>query len=70
LESVYKECLLWELIGSGMTVVKEKPITLVYKNIKLDCGYRLDLLVMNKVVVEVKSVEKLNDLHFVQTLLI
>lgn len=68
LESSYKECLFYELVKSGMNVVKEKPMPLIYENVRLDCGYRLDLLVENKVVVETKSVEMLNDIHLAQTL--
>ena len=68
LENTYKECLYYELVKSGMMVQKEKPLPLIYKDIKLDCGYRLDLLIENKVVVEIKSVEALNDVHFAQTL--
>jgi len=68
LESAYKECMMYELTMIGLKVNKEKPMPLVYKEVKLDCGYRLDLLVENKLVVEVKSVEALNDIHLAQTL--
>ncbi len=68
LESSYQECLYFELIQSGLLVEKEKPLPLVYKDVKLDCGYRLDLVVENKVVIEVKSVEALNDIHMAQIL--
>ncbi len=68
LENAYKECLYYEVATSGLTVLKEKPLPLVYKEVKLECGYRLDLLVMNKVVVEIKSVEELSDLHLAQVL--
>lgn len=68
LESSYRECLYFELIQSGPLVEKEKPLPLVYKDVKLDCGYRLDLVVENKVVIEVKSVEALNDIHMAQIL--
>ena len=68
LESSYEECLYYELVQSGMLVEKQKPLPLVYKEVKLDCGYRLDLIVENKVVIEVKAVEALNDVHMAQVL--
>ena len=68
LESVYKECLLYELNQSGLTTIKEMPMPLVYKEIKMDCGYRIDLLVMDKMVIEIKSVDALSDIHLAQTL--
>ena len=68
LESAYQECLYYVLQREGLKVEKEKPIPLVFEEVKLDCGYRMDLLVENKVVIEVKSVEALNDVHLAQTL--
>lgn len=68
LEHVYKECLAYEIFQTGLDLVKEKPMPLVYKEIKLDCGYRIDLLVENKVVVELKTVECFNDVHIAQIL--
>ena len=68
LESAYKECLFYELISKGLYVVKERPLPLIYKEIKMDCGYRLDLLVENKIIVEIKAVEALNDVHLAQVL--
>ena len=68
LESSYQECLYFELIQSGLLVEKQKPLPLVYKEVKLECGYRLDLIVENKVVIEVKAVEALNDVHMAQIL--
>jgi len=68
LECAYKECLYYQLQKYGLFVEKEKPMPLVYEEVRLDCGYRIDLLVENKVVIEVKSVEALNDVHFAQTL--
>jgi GxxExxY protein len=68
LESSYEECLYYELVQSGLLVEKQKPLPLVYKEVKLDCGYRLDLLVEKKVIVEVKSVEALNDIFLAQVL--
>jgi len=68
LESAYKECLYYKLVQSGLLVQKEKPMPLLFEEVKLDCGYRIDLLVENKVVVEIKSVDALNDIHLAQTL--
>ena len=68
LESAYKECLYYRLQEEGYFVEKEKPMPLIYKEVKLECGYRIDLLVERKVVIEVKSVEAVNDVHLAQTL--
>jgi len=68
LENAYKECLAYKLKQSGLNIEKEKAMPLIYENVKLDCGYRLDLLVENKVVVELKSVDRLNDIHLAQVL--
>lgn len=68
LESAYKECLYYKLINSGFLVEKEKAMPLVFENVKLECGYRIDLLIENKLVIEIKSVEALNDIHLAQTL--
>jgi GxxExxY protein len=68
LESAYQECLFYKLGKEGLFVVKEKAMPLVYEEVVLDCGYRIDILVENKVVIELKSVESLNDVHLAQTL--
>jgi len=68
LESAYKECLYYQLHKNGFLVEKEKPMPLIFEEVRLDCGYRIDLLVESKVVIEIKSVESLNDVHFAQTL--
>ena len=68
LESAYQECLCYELIQAGLKVQKEKPMPIVYKEVKLDHGYRIDLLIENKVVIEIKTVEELNDVHTAQVL--
>jgi GxxExxY protein len=68
LESSYKECLFYELKKLGLEVEKEKAVPLVYEEVKLECGYRIDILVNKKVVIELKSVEVLNDIHLAQTL--
>ena len=68
LESAYKECLMHELSISGLKIQKEKPVPIIYKDIKLDHGYRIDLLVENKVVIEIKTVENFTDVHLAQVL--
>jgi len=68
LESAYQECLFYKLQKNGLIVQKEKPMPLVFEEVKLECGYRIDILVENKVVVEIKSVESLNDVHLAQIL--
>ncbi len=68
LESAYKECLFYEVKQTELFVVKEKPMPLVYKEIKLECGYRIDLVVMDKLVIEIKSVDSICDIHIAQTL--
>lgn len=68
LESAYQECLHYKIGKAGLKVEKEKPMPLVFEDVKLECGYRIDLLVENKLVVEIKSVEALNDVHLAQTL--
>ncbi|MDB4292768.1 GxxExxY protein [Maribacter sp.] len=68
LESAYEECLFYELKKSGLTVEKQKPLPLVYEEVKLEIGYRVDLIIENKVILEIKSVEALNDVHLAQVL--
>ncbi len=68
LESAYQECLFYELRQAGLKVIKEKPMPIVYKDVKLDHGYRIDLLVEEKVVIEIKTVEDFTDVHTAQVL--
>ena len=68
LESAYQACLYYELIKTGMFVEKEKPLPLVYEEVKLDWGYRMDLVIERKIIVEVKSVDSLTDIHLAQIL--
>ena len=68
LETAYQECLLYELRQAGLEVRKEKPMPIVYKEVKLDHGYRIDLLVEEKVVIEIKTVEAFTDVHTAQVL--
>ncbi len=68
LESAYEECLAYELIQRGLYVERQKALPLVYEEIKLEAGYRVDLLIEKKVIVEIKAVETLNDVHLAQIL--
>ncbi len=68
LESAYRHCLAYELRKASLLVEEEKPLPLVYEDVKLECGYRIDLLVNSKVVIELKTVETFTDVHVAQTL--
>ncbi len=68
LESAYEECLYYELKKTGLVIEKQKPLPLIYEDIKLDIGYRVDIIIENKLILELKSVETLNDVHFAQLL--
>lgn len=68
LESAYQECLFYEISKKDLRIEKEKSMPLIYEEVKLDCGYRIDLLVEDKVVIELKTVEVFNDVHIAQTL--
>jgi GxxExxY protein len=68
LENAYKECLFHKLQKSGIQCVKEKPLPLIFEGVIMDCGYRVDILVEDKIVLEIKSVESLTDIHLAQTL--
>jgi GxxExxY protein len=68
LESAYRECLRYELLQRGYVVLQEVPLPLIYKGVKLDCGYCLDLLVNDAVIVEIKSVDSLAPIHEAQLL--
>jgi GxxExxY protein len=68
LESAYEECLFYELSQKCIAVERQKPMPLVYCNVKLDCGYRIDLLLEGKLILELKAVEALNEVHLAQLL--
>ena len=68
LESAYEACLYHELIKAGLKVERQKPIPLVYEEVHLECGYRADLLIENKIIVELKAVESLHPIHQSQLL--
>ncbi|MBP6004831.1 MAG: GxxExxY protein [Pyrinomonadaceae bacterium] len=68
LGSSYKECLYYELLQAGLFVEKEKALPLVYGGVKLECGYRIDLLVEEKLIIETKAVELISDVYLAQVL--
>jgi GxxExxY protein len=68
LESTYQACLEYELCKSGFFVSKQSALPVIYQDVKLDCGYRIDLWVNHKVIIEIKSVDSLNDVHLAQIL--
>ncbi len=68
LESVYEEVLFHELVSKGLIVEKQKPLPVIWKNLKLNLGFRTDLIVNNKVIVEIKSVEEIHPVHPKQVL--
>ena len=68
LESAYEACMVHELMQRGLRVERQKPLPLIYKGITIDCGYRLDLLVENSVIVELKSVDRIESVHSKQVL--
>jgi len=68
LESAYQQCLFHELKERGLNVEKELPMPLVYKDVHLDCGYRIDLMINRKVLIEIKAVDALAPIHLAQTI--
>ncbi|MDQ5928803.1 MAG: hypothetical protein QG594_581 [Bacteroidota bacterium] len=68
LESAYEECLFYELKKLDLKVEKQKALPLIYEEVKLDVGYRLDILIENKLILEIKAVDCLNEVHFAQLL--
>ena len=68
LESAYEACLAFELADRGLSVERQKALPVIYRDVKLDCGYRLDLLVEEKVIVELKAIDKLLPIHSAQLL--
>ena len=68
LESAYETCLAYELTRNGLKVVRQQVLPVQYGDIEIEAGYRLDMLVEDKVIVELKSVDRLNDIHMAQIL--
>jgi|SRR6185503_11083334 len=68
LESAYEECLFYKIIKSGLTAEHQKPMPLVFEDVKLECGYRIDILVERKLILEIKSVDSIHPVFLAQTL--
>ncbi len=68
LESTYEACLSYEASERGLFIETQLPLPVIYKEVKLECGYRIDLRAEKKVLVEIKAVEALNDVHLAQVL--
>jgi GxxExxY protein len=68
LESAYEACLHYELVSSGLFVEVQKKLPLIYQTVKLECGYRIDLWVERKLIIDIKTVERLHDVHLAQVL--
>lgn len=68
LESAYEVCLAYDIAKSGLSVERQKELPVKYRNVKLDCGYRIDLIIENKVIVEIKAIDKLAPIHTAQLL--
>jgi len=68
LESAYEECLAFELEKAGLNIKRQVPTPVIYKDVKLDCGYRIDILIENLVVIELKVVDEINPVHEAQIL--
>ena len=68
LESAYEECLCYEISQSGLSFERQVPLPVKYKSVNLDCGYRLDIIVENEIIIEVKAVERIISIHEAQIL--
>lgn len=68
LESAYQQCLHFELLSNGLSVETEKPLPVIYKGVELDCGYRMDIVVENEIIIELKSIQKIEPVHEAQIL--
>ncbi|SEG20756.1 GxxExxY protein [Halpernia humi] len=68
LENAYEECLFYEILKAGLLVERQKSLPLIYEQVKLEVGYRVDLMIENKFIIEVKAVESLHDVHLAQLL--
>jgi len=68
LESAYEECLCYELSQCGLSFERQVPLPVVYKAVKLDCGYKLDIIVEDLVILEIKAVERIMPIHEAQLL--
>jgi GxxExxY protein len=68
LESAYEECLFYELSKTNLKIERQKALPLIYEAVKLECGYRADFLIEKKVIIEIKALDALDDIHLAQTL--
>lgn len=68
LESAYEACLVFELQHRKLKIERQKPLPIIYKEVRLECGYRLDILVENQVIIEIKAVNELTSIHEAQLL--
>lgn len=68
LEKAYEECLFYELQKRGLYVEKQKPLPLIYKEVKMEVGYRVDLIINEKLIIEIKAVEAIHEVHLAQLL--
>jgi GxxExxY protein len=68
LESTYEQCLAYELSANGISFKLQQPMPIEYKNIQLDCGYRVDVLVEDRLILELKAVDQINNIHKAQLL--
>ena len=68
LESAYEACLFYELKKTGLKIERQKTLPLIYEDVKLDAGYRIDIIIEDKFIIEIKAVEALNDVHLAQLL--
>ena len=68
LESAYEACLMFELVSRGLKAEQQRPLPVIYRDVKLDCGYRLDLVVENAIVIELKAIDKILPIHRAQLL--
>src|SRR5690242_4277509 len=68
LESAYEECLCFELAQAGIAYRRQVPLPIVYKNIHLDCGYRMDVVVDDEIIIEIKAIERVQPIHEAQML--
>ena len=68
LESVYEECLSYELMQNNLSIERQKAVPVIFKEVKLDCGYRIDILVENKIILELKSIDAIHPIHEAQIL--
>jgi len=66
LESAYEACMVYDLTHAGLKVEHQKPLPIIYRGVRLDCGYRLDLVIENEIILELKSVERLLPIHKAQ----